>query len=211
VIDFEAIRKQTCKTMTKYGIPYNENLPLVDLTEFQSSSNAARRLIVLYALAGLAHDADPLKLKNWLVEEGLWKVVLNNERSYFDGHAYNKQEEIDLSWKQESLYILCWAGSLIKKIELPTAECNLEPIFSLVPPEIPTSKFIEEYRIRDQRDIWIQVDLHYCIHAAIKHSELWRDRAYPGDLINEIVLERRHALEWFVDKKQIWDNISLDT
>lgn len=211
MIDFNKIRKNSQRILKEHKIPYNQNIPYLDLSEFQDNDMIARRLIILYALNGLANNADPELLKNWLIQENLWKDVNENEKTHFDGHNFSTEEENELSWRQESLNLLCWAGGIIDNLELPYKECDLESVFLNIPPEISANNFVKNFSVRKSVDIWSQTDLHYCIHAALRHPEIWEENTSLDKLRYEIVLERRQALEWMVDKSKSWDDISLDT
>jgi len=208
---FASFREETLRILRKHRIPAHPYLPLLDDSDFKKPEVVARRLIALYALAGLAHNVDPKELKAWLIAESLWDCVAPSERGFFDGRVFSEQEDVDLSWKQESLFTLCWSGGLTDTLDLPVGECDLTDIFPQIPPEVPCGHFVREFSLRDANAIWQQCDLYYSIHASHRHPELWEQDTYPDELRSEVIYERRRALDWLVNAQLNWDDVALDT
>lgn len=46
----------------------------------------------------------------------------------------------ELSWREESLHVLCWAGGLKDGLAWPVKNINLVDVFPLIPPEVKTSR-----------------------------------------------------------------------
>lgn len=193
------------------GIPLHPHLPLRDERVTRAPRRVALQLVALYALAGLANGAEPKMLAEWLLEEGVWEFIPEAERRLFSSQAALGQALNELSWKQESLFLLCWAGKIVPSLPFPDKECDLGPVFSSIPPEVRCLDFIQSFALRNQDDVIAQLDLYYCLHAALRHPELWRGTR-PGDTVAyPIVLERRRALEWLCCAETSWHDVALDT
>jgi hypothetical protein len=207
-----ALRAKTVAVLALEKIPTNPLLPLLDGRSrygLKKPSAVARRLVILYALTGLANEADAKLLRQWLVENGLYDELLPSERPCFE-KPLSRQEEIDLSWKQEALLVLAWSGWLVEDLPLPFSEGSLDPIFPRIPPEVEVSSFVSGFAVRHDEDLYYQTDLHYCLHWALRHPEAWDASALRRPRI-DIVIERRHALEWLIGAADSWDDVPLDT
>ncbi len=64
-------------------------------------------------------------------------------------------------------------------------------------------------RLRSDDQIVSAADLAYCLHWAIRQSELEGKRP-PGKVPPYVVVERRRALEWLLSDED-WDDVPLDT
>lgn len=208
---FEEIRNQSIITLDQKGIPTNRNLPVLDNLQLRSKKDIASRLVIQYALAGLADDVSPEFIKEWLEENNLFSELNNIERDFLVVKSLNNEQINELSWKQESLWLLCWIGTLVDELSFPAEECDLSNIFPFIPPDVDCQYFISNFLVRDEREIIQAVDLYYCLHSSYRHPELWVKKDFPGPLKVEVLLERRLALEWVVDPNTAWQDISLDT
>jgi len=169
----------------------------------------AKRIVILYALTGLAHEADCELLRKWLLNNRLYEALLPAERLSFE-KTLSRQDEIDLSWKKEALVALAWSGWLVDDLPLPFDESNLDPIFPRIPPEVDVPSFLSGFALRHEEDLYYQTDLHYCLHWALRHPEVWSAAVLRRPRI-DIVIERRHALEWLIGAADSWDDVPLDT
>lgn len=209
-MNIESIRENTVRILSNNSIPYSPNMPLISdviRSEWKTAKEISERLIILYAITGLAHEADPAKLLTWLENEGLKDGLEGNEESYFLKDRLDKKDIVKLSWSQESLLTLAWSLGLHSELPTPSHEANLSLIFNKIPPVIDARKFILGSRCIEKEKIIQQLDVYYCYHWAVRHPEKWNT---PISINLDIVIERRRALEWIVSKKEFYD-ISLDT
>ncbi len=207
----ETTRGAVLEFLQKQGFPINLPLPLLEGADFRSSREIAERIVILYALIGLAHDADAEALKEWLIENNLYSQLLPPERDFFSQNNLSEQDAMDLSWEQEALYVLAWSGALVKELALPYSECHLEEVFHKIPPEIEVAEFLQSYVLVAEEKILFQADLHYCLHWVVRHPEVWRGLTAPKRLNEDVIMERRQAFEWMINSSTSWDDIVLDT
>ena len=208
---FEEIRTQSLKILEQEGVPENKNLPILDSLQLRSKEDIAARLVIQYALAGLADEVSPEFIKDWLEENNLFNQLDDYERHFLDAKSLNEEQINELSWKQESLWTLCWVGKLVDELGFPAGECDLSSVFPRIPPDVDCQEFISNFLVREEWEILQAVDLYYCLHSSYRHPELWVEKNFPGSLKVEVLLERRLALEWVVDPNTAWHDISLDT
>lgn len=207
--NMENVRDKTIQVLIKNNIPLHPHLPLLEKPKFRSSIEISHRVIALYSLAGIANGAAGGLIKEWLVDDGGWGFLSEIEQEKVSRENLVRNEINELSWKQESLYALCWCSALTEDMTWPISEANITDIFQFIPPEVPISEFVGSTKLVDTEQIVQQLDLYYCLHAAIVHPELWNES--DTKLKIEVILERRQALEWVCSKHISWDEISLDT
>ena len=206
----EVVRENTIRVLTQRSVPYLPKLPLINEhpdEQWKSAQQIARRLIVIYALTGLSHDADPKKLLAWLESHSLDDEILNSERQYFIKKDLSKQDITHLSWNQESVFVLAWCLGLQKSLPFPDREANLSSVFPKMPPQVDVSKFVAQSKRIESRSILEEADLYYCYHWAIRHPEKWER---PVSLSLDVVIERRRALDWVIGSLK-FDEVTLDT
>ena len=204
------VRAEVLTHLKLKDIPTNEALPTIDKWVFKSSVEVAERIVSLYALTGLAHEADPISLKEWLSEGQLYSEIPDSEKAYFE-KTLSSKDIVDLSWKQEALFAVCWSGSLVREMGLPHSECNLNKVFPQIPPEVEISDFLKTFNLRGEQQIAFQTDLHYCLHWILRHPECWGTSEWPSRLNKDVLIERRRALEWITKSSIKWEDVALDT
>jgi hypothetical protein len=204
------IRIRVLRTLGDLRLPTNPQLPLIDVPPtLRPAGEVAVRILILYALTGLANGADGAALRKWLEEGDLYNELMPEERVKFEG-ALDESDLAEVSWRQESLYALGWAGGLVDALDLPTHECDLTLLFPKIPPEVDTQEFIRALNLRTAGEILYQADLHYCLHWALRHpAKILRSRA-ARQLNRDVIIERRQALEWLISPHR-WNDIPLDT
>lgn len=206
---FERARKNTEEIFQAEGLPQHPYLPLRDETEYRTARETGLRLIALYSLAGLANGALASELIQWLQETKIWESMSLVDKATLEKYVLNEAELNEVSWKQESMYML---GAVLGIVEPPSiyGECELNPMFAVIPPEIECEKFLAEAKLCCYDTLLSLLDLYYCLHASIVHPELWSTGVSKNLKIQSIV-ERRRALEWVFDQRTDWEEITLDT
>ena len=209
--NFIDIRQNSENSMLKNGIPCHPNLPLLDFKRTRSSTQVADKIISLYCLAGVANGADGGSLLEWLTDSGSLSSVDVRDREILKISRPSKKLLNELSWKQESLYTLCWIAGIVNDMTWPDRECDLSEVFSEIPPEIQIEDFKRSLSLRADEVVVEVLDLYYCLNASLMHPELWSNRDGAKGLKIEVVLERRQALEWACSEGISWEEISLNT
>ena len=95
-------------------------------------------------------------------------------------------------------------------MEAPCEPDGPHNLFQFIKPFHKFEDFKAPCKLRQPSEILDMVDLYYNYHwACVDH------RINPitncGELNEEVVMERRKALEWIISKEKDWSDISLDT
>lgn len=204
------IREHVLEILQTERVRTNSQLPLLDEPfHVRPATDVAQRIIILYALTGLANGADPGLLASWLKEHGIYDRLDADEKHKFE-LPLSDSALAEVSWRQEALYALGWAANLVEEFALPTRECDLEPLFPLIPPEVDVQHFVKILSLRPASEIALQTDRHYCIHWAAKHPPRLFPSVAQRMLKMDVVIERRHAFEWLLGTEP-WNDVALDT
>lgn len=209
--DASSIRLRSHSRLASLGVPTHPKLPLLECSNPRSIGEIAKRVVALYCMAGVANGADQSMLSDWLQSEGWDDFLEQPEVELLHQRAYTDEQINQMSWMQESLYVLCWCGGLVKDLALPESECDLSGVFPSIPPEVDFQEFVESLQMRKSNVVWQELDYYYNLHASLVHPELWSGRDIHSKFILPVVLERRHALEWICAPERSWDDIPLDT
>ena len=211
-INAQEIREASRARLADEGVPTRDALPLFGRAVApRSSGQVADRVVALYALVGLAHDADPGKLIRWLEGARCDKALTGEERGLFQKERVSHDEEKRLSWLQEALYLLMWAGSLVGELRPAQGECDLDALLPLIPPEVSVADFRRSVAIRPPSELLVEADYLYQLHWAIRHPEVWHREEEHQKFSRDVVIERRRAIEWSLNRRLAWWDISLDT
>jgi len=212
-MDVQAIRSESEAVLTGHDVPIHPHLPLLDLDGTRSAQRVAQRVVALYCMAGLANGADPGMLRDWLVQESALSCLTASEVELLEKAPSSFPNELlnELSWKQESLFVLCWSGGLASGVPWPDHECDLSSVFASIPPEVPVESFVGSFVSAPATELARTLDLYYCLHASLAHPELWDTKSGRRPVKIEVVEERRHALEWLCSCDTEWDEVTLDT
>jgi hypothetical protein len=211
MINYKLIRLTTTERLKEYGVPLHPNLPLVDGRFKRELTDIGKRIVGLYAMLGLAREADPDLLWNWMEENDFLDFLTEKEMNILQQEKFKESDINICSWKQESLFILGWFTNLESEIGFPDSESDLDQMFTKIPPEMSFDEMIASFSPRSEEELILELDFYYCIHAAIKQPDLWKGKNVLEKVKFAAVEERRRSLEWLVASDQNWDNVTLDT
>ncbi|MGQ3679080.1 DUF4272 domain-containing protein [Tenacibaculum discolor] len=208
----EKIKDRNTKQLRSNGIEVIEHLPHLDIPEFREPQEIARRTMVLTALFQLHLQAPRDIIKKWLEENGLMDYLNEEEIEYLETE-YSKLPEhnqIDIYWFVEAIWTFAWVGGLHNNLTLNTGvEDSLASLIPNIAKNEPAEKFISEFKLRNQVEIFEMLDKFYRAHWFARNNNLTGKKSDKVDL--DIIMERRKALEYTVYKEFDWNEISLDT
>ncbi len=208
------MRNLTFNRLIKEGVPLNRALPEIAIKKARISKDVGLRLNILGIFHAISDDSKSIKFFYKLIEEqGMHDYLTNTERLILQSEKLTKQQSIDLSWNQESMYALSWCLGIVSKMSTPTAESDLNSIFKYLPPELDLLIFLDKCNLIDNKAILKELDYYYNLHWAVRHPETWGILKF-NELKRykiSIIRERRKALEWVLNESLIWDDIALDT
>ena len=208
------LQEKTINRLKSLGIPVNRNLPNVDLKSVRSGIAVAQRVNILGVLLAVSNDEKSIPFfKDLLEKQDMMEFLSPFEKELLLKNKLTKQEEIEISWSQESLYGLAWCLGLFSDMNIPIKEAELSPIFKLLPPEVDLPKFLSNAQLVNNEKLLEEAEFYYALHWAKRHPESWSlfNRHKFNKYRISIIRERRRALEWVIDMSIEWDEISLDT
>jgi hypothetical protein len=212
-IDSNKTKLQSEKKIINQGGQICDWLPFIECkpSHMRTVAQVRDRALVMNALINLAFEAPVDVVAEWIERHGLEKSLSKREQTILTKtqKKLSKQEKLDLHWYLESLWALMWAGSLVAKHDLtngvPDSMVKLCP--NLQKNE-DGSKF-QKLKLRPYEKLYAELDLAYRWHWYARNGQLTGKPTPPVEL--SVIMERRKALEWILDKKADWDDIELST
>lgn len=197
------------------GVRINPSLPVIESeadAKLRTPEDVAKRVIILNAVVHSAHGLDRQDVSAWLKSENIWDSVSPQERQFLEGSNPTEQDRINATWRAESVWTLLWALGKIETLELPTKECDIDFIQTLMlSPGTSCAEFIKQSKLRSVAEILDATDLIYRIHWVVRDAQL-NNQEIPGSFVPGIAYERHYALNWLVGySDQEWDEITTDT
>ncbi len=208
----EKIKDRNTKQLRSSGIKVIEHLPYLDNPEFREPKEIAHRMIILTALFQLHLKAPKDIIKKWLEENGLIPYLNKDELGYLETEYFQlpEQTQIDMYWFVEAIWAFAWIGGLHNNLTFNTGvEDSLATLIPNIAKNEPAEKFISDFKLRNQVEIFETLDKFYRAHWFARNNHLTGKKSDKVDL--DIIMERRKALEFTVYKEFDWDEISLDT
>ncbi|BFP43508.1 DUF4272 domain-containing protein [Flavobacteriaceae bacterium GF1] len=208
----EEIKDRNTKQLRSSGIEVIEHLPYLDNPVFREPKEIARRVMILTALFQLHLEAPKDIIKKWLKENGLMPYLNEEELGYLETEYFElpEQTQIDMYWFVEAIWAFAWIGGLHNNLTLNTGvEDSLATLIPNIAKNEPAEKFISDFRLRNQVEIFEMLDKFYRAHWFARNNHLTGKQSDKVDL--DIIMERRKALEFTVYKEFDWNEISLDT
>ena len=208
----EKVKDRNTKQLRSSGIEVIEHLPYLDNPGFREPKEIAHRTLVLTALFQLHLQAPREIIKKWLEENGLLTSLNVEELKYLETEYSElpEQTQTDIYWFVEAIWTFAWVGGFHNNLTLNTGvEDSLATLIPNIAKNEPAEKFISEFKLRNQLEIFEMLDRFYRTHWFARNNNLTGKQSDKVDL--DIIMERRKALEYTVYKEFDWDEISLDT
>ena len=213
-------KEQSIEKLKLYGVDYIEDLPVtytVSEVKMKGLEKIARRYIANIIAIQVAFDIleendfeESVSFFSDLLDKyGVKEDLFSNEIAIFEGAA-TKEECVNLTWQYESINVLSWILGLNDKLEYPNNMCNTEKLISFVVRCENLESFIKKCKLIDIENILDELDLEYRYHWALVDNRI-NPTTNCGGLDEEIVVERRRALEWVFSDENDWNYFSLDT
>ncbi|MBQ1431696.1 MAG: DUF4272 domain-containing protein [Ruminococcus sp.] len=212
------INEQKLKAM---GIAVNANLPFTENisdSDIKSFEDICRRAVAALLVIQIAFDASEgeyeqsIKVLADIIDKFGVKDSFNaKEQRVYDG-TFSEQDVVDVVWEYESYWALVWALGLIDDEELIKADgiCDCNKAIHLVSDKNDMEGFMAGCKLKSADEIMTMLDLFYRMHWACVDKRI-RPETAAGDLVEEVVMERRRGLEWLVSNETDWYDISLNT
>jgi hypothetical protein len=202
------IRARSLSIASKAGLSIPATLPLLETgLHLRSQDEAVSRLLCLNAVAAASYGFDKAKALDWLRQEKLTTLLTDAEIRFLErGEGSPQVFQVQV----EGMWALGWAISLVSQLDFWKDSDNR---FVTLLPNLKANQSSAEWRqkakLRPTDDVVAACDLAYCLHWAVRQSEI-EGKQPPARLKPYVVVERRRALEWLLSEER-WDAVSLDT
>jgi hypothetical protein len=170
----------------------------------------AKRVLALLAVVDKAHNPNPERLEKWVAEHKISDYFTFAEVAFFSDPAPTREQNVNYSWRAESLVPLCWALGLIDELPPLNVQMSWNGVTGLRSAAEDPDAFILGASLRPidildeaEQDLYHQ---HWRVHDAQLFG-----KAMPDELDAGIVYERRYAASWLVGWGDDWDNVPTDT
>jgi hypothetical protein len=207
-MDLEPIRKKSLKIAVRLGFEVNENLPLLDgVAITRTLDESVKRLLCLHTAAACAYGFDRDKAWVWLQQEGAVESLAPSEHRFVtQGLGDPNRFKVRI----EGMWAFAWTLGLVPQIDFGK-DCDSR--FAVLLPNLKASEgsssLRQRIKFRTSEEVVSAGDLVYCLHWAIRQSQLTNTKS-PGRVQPYVIEERRRSLDWLLSGDQ-WDELSLDT
>lgn len=187
-------------------------LPSIEHTNPRTLKDIAERALVLNAMIQLAFNAPPKFIRDWILSNGLADALAESEKFIINDpeKKLSEQEVANLEWSIEALWTLMWACGQVFDLKIH------EPVGDTLAAMLPNlrnnesaSDFYTKLIRRNYEELYGMRDLIYRANWYARDGKL---NGYSTEPINQdIIMERRKAIEWSCDDQQDWDNTDQGT
>jgi hypothetical protein len=191
------------------GISVPAHLPEIESDEDlnpKSSDDVARKISALGYIIGMGYGADTKDLISKIEQYSLSDFVSPYEWERLKVPSLlTEQDKINFKWLAECVYAFTWCLSLLKLEALKQCPNNLADI---VPPRVSPDIFINGKSLRNWTELKQEADFYYRLHWFTRECRLTGKKSPIGE---EIIMERRRALDWVIGVSDAWDDMPSDT
>ena len=208
-INPQEVKNRSEKIITNAGGLILEWLPTLELPKPRVLNEIINRALVLNAMYQLHMNAPKFYIADWIEKNSLTTTLTPKEISILSSpDELTDKEHYELFWSLESLWAIAWATNLIHDLpfndQVGSELANLSPNLQL---NENGYKYKSTMKLRPIKSIYEMLDLYYRLHWWIQTSQ--KENKSTGDVLLEVVIERRKALEWIINNLSEWDNIDL--
>lgn len=206
-----AIKTQSEAQLRALGVKVNENLPLLDPPLLRAAGEIAARAVVLNALSEAGEGAPVALVRRWLERNAVDGGLTASERKLISQERPLEPIHRDgLLWRAEGAWALTWALGRIETLELagfaPPERRSLWPDLKKNEPALP---YLGNLSTRSVAEIAGHADTLFRLHWAIVDATYLGEK-FPFEKFHpDLVMERRHALQWALNAKLSWDDVDL--
>ncbi|WP_175453048.1 DUF4272 domain-containing protein [Microbulbifer yueqingensis] len=204
----EELKNKNTQYLSSIGIDVPEDLPQIESlneVEPRTAQDIAGRLSALAYVIGLGFGARGEDLLEQLNKYNLMPYVSGYERELLSQDIIGEQDKIDMSWLAECAQALAWCIGLVDLDHFKHCDDDLA---QKIPFKSNPEEFIQESQLRPIAEIQEQSDLLYRLHWYVRNCGLTGQEC---ELSEEVISERRRAIDWAYGVEKDWDAVPMDT
>lgn len=215
-------REKTLKVLNALGIDHCEGLPVIGEERLcKTQEQVCKRFLASFFSAMLASDYNSDReffenegrkmICSFLEQFDVKNELYPDELKIITGDC-DERLSVNVSWNVESCYALMWVLGLISSedMEKPSNGCDTRIMVKFTQQYETFDEIMSACKMRSETEVLDMLDLYYNYHWACVDHRI-NPETECGELDEEVVMERRKALEWLVSEEEDWNEISLDT
>jgi hypothetical protein len=207
-MDLKQIRTESIQAAKRLGVDVLATLPLLDEgLEMRNAEETTSRILVMNVVAATAYGFDKGKAIAWLNQEALTDSLSEQEKRFvLEGVGQPARFKVQV----EGAWALAWAMGITSELNF-AKDCdnNFVTMLPNLKQSEPGGDFRKRANTRSLEQVAKACDLAYCLHWAIRQSEL-TGKPTLRNVKPYVIVERRRALDWLLSK-EAWDEVSLNT
>jgi len=134
------------------------------------------------------------------------RFASQSERKLLSSSQISERDKINAQWQVECVQSLAWCLGIVELD--PFRGCDDDLAQHFPKPFTDPSEFFNTATLRPFEEIYQQADLHFRLHWAARNARL---RGQNSKVNEEMIQERRKALDWVIGVDADWDEIPMDT
>lgn len=215
-------REKTLQVIKTLGVDYCEGLPLIGEEHLcKSKDQVCKRFLAGFFSAMLACDYNSDRdffenegrkiICSFLEQFNVKSELYPDELKIITGEC-DERTAVNVSWNVECSYALMWALGFIssEEMEEPSNGCDTCMMVKFVQQFNTFDEIMSACKMHYQSEVLDMFDIYYNFHWVCVDKRI-NPSTNCGNLNEEVVMERRKALEWLISEEQDWNEISLDT
>ncbi len=218
----EKRRKETIKKLVSKDLDYCRSLPFIgDYKIYKTDNQICKRFIASLFFSWRAceyssdkqfYETEAKEVVEEAIEQFKLKRYLFPDEERMMDKDCDEQTIVRVSWEIECCYALAWVLGIISTEEMENyvVDVNYGSLFDFIKSFNNFSEIKAACTMRSYSEIMSMLDLYYNYHWVCVENRI-NPQAKSGNLNEEVIMERRRAIEWLITRDRTWDDISLDT
>ena len=205
-------KKRSEERLRAAGVPVNSWLPVLETeakATFRPQSEVLDRALALLAVAGKGEGAPDEALALYMDRFEVVPKLSAAEKRFWADPAPAVELRFQFSWRYEALLVLLWSLGYVVELGLPIGKVSTSALGMVIFSTGPEG-FRDGATLRPKAMILDEADLAYRYHWAVSDARS-RDERAPSGLDLDVLVERRHALNWLIGYGgEDWDKVPTE-
>ena len=207
------------------NISYLDSLPVIEDSSqatLRSKKEVLERALASYVASNVAIDYNWNRqdfeesrdyFKTFMNNYGIDKSFLTDEETIMIFGTPTDEIALNTEWTLESSKVLFWMLGFLNDLDYPSESniCDASELTKIILQYNSFDDMLLDAELLSIEEILDYTDLYYRYHWACRNKRVSDSSTSIGNLSNDIVLERRRALEWAIDSNEDWYNFDQST
>ncbi|MEO7309906.1 MAG: DUF4272 domain-containing protein [Chitinophagaceae bacterium] len=181
-----------------------------DSVTIRTQNEVTDRALALFYIGAKSEGLEQKQLYKIGHDFNINAKLTASEREYATTKKPTQQQNIDASWRYESLHLMLWALGFIDTLSYPNQICDVAGDLKIIQ-DLTEQQFKQKAKLRSSKEILDQADLILRLDWACVSAKEKKQSA-PGNLVDGVVVERHQSLNWLINYlHEDWDKVTTDT